>query len=192
MRRIETKAQEGRRKRRNQFILGGILIFVMLFSIMGYGFGSKDNSQTNGQEKNYGGFVFEQYSNGYWLATSGELQFLFSYEPSEVESVNVDSNLNLLSSYSGKPLYIQIENEGEEIELYNVMDYFVLRRQYACLSEEGCSNEEYPIKTCSDNVIVFEKSNSSEVVQEENCVYIRGEDFKKEVDAFLFRAMGIN
>ena len=65
--------------------------------------------------------------------------------------------------------------------------------QLACLEGEECANDELPIKTCEDNFIIIRESDVTEVVQEDNCVFIRGEaeELAKITDAFLLKIIGV-
>ncbi|VVB83345.1 Uncharacterised protein [uncultured archaeon] len=190
MRRLISKAEEEKKKRRNQILVGVVLIFVMFFSVIGYSLG---NFQTSGTSiVNYNGFKFTQESN-LWKVNVGSFQFSFRYNPNQVEKIS--STLNLLNSYQDKPLYFSSENSEAASEIYNnlfVQNKIVQRAQSACLSGEKCSGN-YPIKTCDDNFIIIKESNSSNVRQDKNCVFIEGktENLVGLSDSFLFKITGI-
>src|SRR3989344_157785 len=99
VKKIVTKTDAEKKTRRNQFIIGGILIFVMFFSVLGYTFGDGGNGDI--KKINYKGYEFI-YENGFWKVNVGNFNFFFTYNPEEVWKS--DSNLNLLNKYSGKPL----------------------------------------------------------------------------------------
>ena len=65
MRKIITKEEREKGDRRNQIIIGGVLIFVMLFSVLAYAFGNKEEEGLN-KKINYAGIDFVQDSLGYW------------------------------------------------------------------------------------------------------------------------------
>ena len=193
MREITTKSEQEKKRRRNQFIVGFILVAVMLFSTLGYAFKSDESTDTTGnaQTITYNGFTFTNQNN-LWFLTLGSSQFSFTNNPKEVQQIN--SNLNTsLSTYSGKPLYISSEDKVAEVEIYRNLDQLVLRRQYACLNNTKC-DENFPIKTCNDNFIIIQNSSSRNITQENNCVFIRGpqKNLTEITDSFLFKTIGIN
>jgi hypothetical protein len=156
MRRIVSKHQEGKKKRRNQITIGVILIFVMVISTLGFalqgfgGFGEEDDgSSVNNIE--YNGFEFV-----------------------------------------GKPLYIDSESEEAELEILINLGNIALRTQKACIEKRGCE-ENRPTKTCTDNFIIIRESNISNILQQDNCVFIEGasEDLTQLTDQFLFKVLGI-
>jgi hypothetical protein len=190
MRKITTKSIEEKRKRRNSLIIGIVLVFVMFFSVLGYAFRGSEEPEEAGKVI-YNGFEFRS-SGGFWVLNIGDSQFFFKYSPEEVERINA-VGLNPLPNYYQKPLYISSENQEAEYEIYRNLDRFVLRRQPACLYEAGCE-EELPIKTCADNFIIIREAPLSNIVQEENCVFISGpqENLTKITDEFLFKIIGVD
>jgi hypothetical protein len=188
VKKIVTKADSEKKRRRNQIIIGGILIFVMFFSVLGYTFG--DNSNGNAKKIVYNGYEFV-YENGFWKASIGNFVFFFTYNPEEVWKS--DANLNLLNKYSGKPLYISSDSIDAESELYRNIDQIILRRQYACLQGENCTDSGLPVKTCEDNFIIIKESNVSSIRQDNNCVFIESpfENLTATTDEFLFKIIGI-
>jgi len=192
MRKISSKYNEDKKKKRNGLIVGGILIFVMLFSILGYSFQGKSIEEDNTKKINYNGFEFVE-QNGYWFTNIGNSQFVFKYNPEQVGKI--DSELNLLNNYYGKTLYIFSENNEAELEIYRNLFYqnqIVQRIQSACLEEEEC-DENLPVKTCEDNFIIIKENDNSQIIQEENCVFIKGkqENLTKITDEFLFKIIEI-
>jgi hypothetical protein len=191
MRKIISKEAEEKKRKRNQLVVGIILIAVMVFSVLGYSLSSFGNNSSESIVK-YNGFKFTQTSN-FWDVNVGNYAFSFKYNPTQTEKIN--STLNLLSSYDGKPLYISSENMEAETEIYKNLFYqnqIVQRIQEACLEGEKCSGD-YPIKTCQDNFIIIKESTNNIVRQQNNCVFIEGkkENFTELSDGFLFKINGI-
>ena len=191
MRKIISKEAEEKKRKKNQLLIGIVLIVVMVFSVLGYSLSSFGNTSSS-STISYNGFKFTQTSNVWNLNTGGHA-FSFNYNPYQTEKIN--SALNLLSSYQGKPLYIFSENNDAEIEIYKNLFYqnqIVQRMQDACIEGEKC-NGDYPIKTCQDNFIIIKESNSSSIKQQDNCVFIEGnkENLTKLSDSFLFKIIGI-
>ena len=190
MRKIFTKEEEEKRKRRNQFVVGGILIFVMVFSVLGYSLNSGNNN-TN-EQINYNGFTFTKNS-GLWYLNKDNLNFSFSYSPQEVNIIN--SSLNNINNYTGKPLYIYSESDEALTEIYRNLFYengIVQRMQNACPEGQNCSGD-IPIKSCDNNFIIIKDSNETEIKQQENCVFIEGknENLTQISDSFLYKIIGI-
>lgn len=188
MRRIVSQHQEGRKKRRNQITIGIILIFVMVISTLGFalqgfgGFGEDDDSANNIE---YNGFEFVN-QNGLWVLGN----FIFKNVPQQVEDIGfVSSDIN---DYQGKPLYISSESDEAELEIYINIGNLALRTQKACTEEEECLGD-FPIKTCTENFIIIRESNISNIMQQDNCVFIEGDsgDLTKLTDQFLFKILGI-
>jgi hypothetical protein len=186
MRKIESKEKIKKRQKRNQFIVGGILIIVMFGSVFGMIVGSFGKSSTN--KINYNGLKFEN-QNGFWKTQIGNIPFIFQFNPEEIEGTN--SSLNLISSYSGKPLYVSSENYNSKAEIYRNLNSITERTQDACFGEE--CEEDLPTKTCDDNFIIIQISNDTSITQDKNCVFIKGkqEDLLKLTDAFLYKILGI-
>jgi len=189
MRKITSKRKEEKKQKRNQMI-GSIALIVILFSsIIGYSIGgvSKKNKIL------YKGHEFVE-EDGFWFVEIGNFEFSFRYNPGEVGEIN--SELNLLNSYSSKPLYISSEDIESESEIYRnllAQNNLVLRMQIACLEGEECASSELPVKTCADNFILIREAEVTEVRQEENCVFIEGksEDLAKITDSFLLKVIGL-
>lgn len=188
MRKIKSKYAEAKKQKRNQIIIGAILIFVMFGSVFGVvvgSFGRKDDSK----KINYNGYEFVKQNN-FWVLNIGNFQFVFRYNPNEVEKI--DSELKYLNNYYNKPLYISSDSNEATSEIYANLNQIVQRMQSACLEEDEC-DEDIPDKTCENNFIIIKESNSSRIIQEENCVFIQGaqEDLIKLSDEFLFKILGV-
>jgi len=190
MRKLEPKQNEESKRKRNQVILGLLLIFIMLFSVLGYGFSGRENKNDSGQKVKYNGYEFAS-RQGSWVLTIKETELIFSYNPTEVEKSN--SNIKRLDNYYNKPLYISSEHDMAGAEIYNAIYRFVQRVQPACLEGETCESDELPVKTCEDNFIIIKKADDSNITQQNNCVFIQGteEELLKVSDEFLFKMFGI-
>lgn len=202
MRKLESKEEATRRKRRNQIIVGVILVAVMLFSVLGYGFQTQDNGNSGSTNPvNYNGFNFVNNGAGYWILNMGNYQFFFRNTPNDTIDYNV--TVPSASVYSGKPLYFFSQNREAEGEIHNNFQNIYLRSQYACLNVSNESsietsartdcNPDYPIKTCEDNFIIIEEAQTPQIVVEGGCVFIRAppETLVETTDEFLFRTLGI-
>lgn len=193
MRKIISKEKAEKKKRRNQLVVGIILIFVMVFSILGYSLNG-NNGQSGTVIINYNGFKFVQNpSTNLWDLNKGNLNFSIEYNPYELGKF--DSTVNQIDSYSGKPLYISSDSSDAETEIYRNLFYqnqIVQRVQEACLSGEKCGGD-FPVKTCDDNFIIIKENSTPEIRQQNNCVFISGaaENLSRMSDKFLLKIIGI-
>jgi len=188
MRKIASRKNKEKKEKRNQLIIGLILIGVIVFGIIGgsfQGLGNKNSSK----KIEYNGFEFVE-QNGFWILNINENNFIFDYNPEEVEKIS--GYLMPLNNYFNKPVYISSENNAAELEIYKNIDPFALRVRRACLDEKECEGN-LPIKTCENNFIIIRKGDYSNITQEENCVFIEGkqEDLVKLADEFLFKILGV-
>ena len=172
MRKIISKQEEARKKKRNQLIVGFALIFIMLLSVLGYSFSGGNESTT---KIKYNGFNFIKQDD-FWILNMKNFNFIFKNNPNQVEKIN--SDLKNLENYYGKPLYIYSENYDAELEIYKNLFYYnqiAQRMQDACLegNQTDCG-ETLPVKNCEDNFIIIRERNETKIIQENNCVFIEG------------------
>lgn len=187
MRKIVSPHDEAKRRKRNQIILGAMLIFVMLFSTLGYSLSSGDS--TSERKVDFNGYDFF-YEGSYWRFPLGQIEFIFLNSPHSM--IIPETEVKAYSLYSGKPLYIHSENAEAEIEIARNFYPVVGNPRKACYTEENCP-EEIPIKTCEDNFIIIKESNSTLMYQEDNCVYLIGpaENLTKIADGFILKSLNI-
>ncbi len=192
MRKIRTEAETNRKRKRNQILIGTVMIGLLVFSTLGYSLMSNDKDEEDFAVNEYGIDFFRE--NGFWKVVLGEDVFGFQNLPSEVSDINVNISLNL-GMYSGQPLYFVNPDMGAS-EVLNNIGRYVLRYQEACLAledgENGSSCEgDLPTKDCKSNLIIFEGGSETKVYQDENCIYIVGDEIMG-ADAFLYKLLGIN
>jgi len=194
MRKIKSMADIERIRRRNNIILGVVMIALLVGSTAGYSLMSADSEDENVVEER--GFKFVR-DGGMWRLGFDEGKFFsFQYLPSEVDEIDVNVSVEF-GDYSGQPLYFVNPSEGAG-EVLNVLGEYLLRYQEACLDsgyEENSTNEtvcegDLPVKDCNSNLIIFEAGNETRVYGEGNCVFIEG-DFIRGVDAFLYKILGV-
>ncbi len=184
MRRIETRAEVEKKSRNKQIVIGAILVGLMILSVVGYGFLNQESDDESVEKYRNFKFIRQQ---GLWYVNIEEESFGFQYLPREVEDVLVSGVFNL-NNYKNNPLYFVGNGEGGS-EILNNLNRYVLRAQNACLAGLNCSNEKLPVKTCDDNLIVFE-NGETKVGQNNRCVYLSG-DSVRAADAFLYNIFGI-
>jgi hypothetical protein len=190
MRRIVSKKKEVKRQKKNQIIIGTILILIMFSSVLGFGFGTGSSNNSGSSEITYNGLEFINQNN-LWYLTINEVNFIFRYNPLQVQKIS--SQVNDFNSYYQEPLYIQSENSEAELEIYLNLGQIALRTQKACYENCVEENSDLPIKTCEDNFIIIQESENMEILQQDNCVFIKGpsEDLIKITDEFLFKILRI-
>lgn len=181
MRRIETKQARQKKAKRNQMIVGIILICLMMFSIIGYSLSSVNDNNKNVEK--YRDFRFEKQGQ-YWVLNLERQEFYFSYLPQEVENISVEGYY-YLEDYYQEVLYFINSNPEIRQEILINMHRFIQRQQDACF-DDSC--DEWPIKTCEDNLIIYQEGEEK-VYKHQNCVYIQGG--LKSADAFIYKLLEI-
>jgi len=193
MRKLQTRSLEQKKTKRNQLIVGLVLIFVMILSTFGIVMNSMGNSTKIKNKVDYNGYTFN-LNNNLWNLKLGNYQFSFYNNPLEVENLSIylEGNLTKLNSYVSQPLYLSSEDYLSSSEIYNSLSSFVERTQLACYKNESCTGD-FPIKNCDDNFIIILESNETSIKQQDKCVFIRGqkEELIKLTDLFLFKILGI-
>lgn len=217
MRKLTSKEEERKKQKRNQIIVGIILIGVLVMSVFGIFVNSfgQNNSGSTGGTVEYNGYDFVNQDN-LWYTQVGENQFAFSKNPFEINrlvensSLEIQGKINELGSYSGKPLYVYSQNYEARLEILRNMNERVLRAQNACpggnitqeypeLGNLDCESE-WPIKSCDENFIIlktYENESSGnkdpKIIQEDNCLIVLGksEDITKLTDYSIFKIAGI-
>jgi len=193
IRKLVSKQDIKKKQKRNQYILGAILIFVMFGSVFGVivgSFGEKENTE----KIIYNGHEFLEQNN-YYILNLGEIQFYFSEDPREIALLEKEINISkTLPDFIGKPLYVYSEDYSPSTEIYQNINSYVERIQPACLEDNVCIDSNWPIKTCEDNFILILESETNKIYEKDNCIFIEGkkEDLTKLTDEFLFEIMGIN
>jgi hypothetical protein len=202
MKKLITKSQQERINRRNQFIIGIVLMLLMVLSTLGYALmGSDIFSGGIENEFEYNDVRFTQNS-GIWTFILDGQSFNTRYNPKGMEDISVPVSVTL-NDYINKPLYFA-EGVGEPVSEIgaNLHGRFTSRTQEACLADslneqakERCAN--LPIKNCfQDNIIVIREPIEKEtegIRQEGKCVFITASlaNQTRYSDAFLFKILGI-
>jgi len=187
MKRLKPKGSEAKKQKKNQITIGVILIIVMFGSVFGIFFGSWGGEESS--KVDYNGFEFVKESN-FWTLELGDFDFIFKYNPNEVQEI--ETEVKYLNNYYGKVLYLSSENSEATYEIASNLDLITLRIQPACLNESVCEGN-LPTKTCEDNFIIIEEKNQTNIIQDNNCVFIQGpqENLTMISDEFLFHILGV-
>ena len=190
-----TREEQAKKTKRNQLIIGILLILLMTLSTVGYALSTRnENSESKIVYKN---IEFIKNSE-YWYFNSNGQQFVTKYNPQETENVSVGFLYLKLNDYSNEPLYFVGNFPDAGYELKRNLYPFALRIQDACIKGINCSIENLPVKNCSsDNVIIIKepiKGDKERISQEDKCAFINA-NFENQTiyaDAFLFKILGIN
>jgi hypothetical protein len=183
MRKIKSQTEIDKKKKRNQVIIGVVLVALMTFSTLGYSLmDNKNSGSTNRVE--YDGVTLVN-SNGLWEIENTKVYF--NYLPTELENISVEGSYGL-NDYTDQPVYFVNYSDAGELIINNLQGKLE-RYQDACL-DVPCGLD-LPIKNCSENLIfVFVDSEEDRVYQKEKCIFISGDAFKG-VDAFNYQLFGI-
>ncbi len=183
---IITKEEKERKVRRNQIIMGVLLIVLMVLSTVGFAFTDNFNNE---EKIKYNNVKFTKDS-GYWSFNVNGNNFLTLFSPKETEDI---SSIEIsIQDYIEKPLYL-IGDDGEHFsEIAINLNGIVKRINRACLDEKDCK-EDFPVKDCSNNIIIFEDSKENMIDKKENCVFIKSgySEFIRYTDRFLFDLLDI-
>ena len=190
LRKIKTQEEIAKKKKQTQIIVGTAMIFLLVVSTLGFSLSTRISEDTQEIEQN--GFKFFQ-ENGRWNTYIEGQNFNFAYLPSQVEEVSVEGIYDL-TNYAQKPLYFVGTSQASS-EILNTLERYISRNQEACIEGEDC-REDFPTKTCEDNLIIFKESKELEsstdkIYKENNCVFIIGDQIKS-ADAFLYKVLKIN
>ena len=183
--RLRTEEERKRIERRKQYIIGGVLIVLMVLSTLGFALIGSDNGTDSSVEDMGVKFVRE---NGLWNFKMDGQSYVSQNLPSSLLDVKINGSF-YFSDYVNKPLYLVNPDSQSASVLLSVLSRYFLRYQQACISEDDCEGD-LPVKSCSDNVIVFVPGNETRLWREENCVFLEG-DLVKAADAFLYKALNI-
>lgn len=195
IKRIETQGEKERKARKKQWILAGILVFIMIASTFGIVFQNLSGTgSTSGEETvKYNGYNF-LFSNGYYTLQTGDANIYLSVNPLTTDSILKTAELErTLSSYAGKVVYVSSSNYNSYGEVYTNLISYAQRIQKACLQGESCLDSTLPIKTCADNVIIIKSAEQNKIYEKESCVYIEGSENELLglTDEFILRTYGI-
>ena len=194
MRKILSEEEKAKIIKRNQLIMGALLIGVMIFSTLGYAFSNASRDTNNTSSVTIGDRVYTK-ENEYWRFTVDGKEFLTRYNPDEVKSIPFSSLLTA-GDYKDKPLYFVGEVGEHTIELeQNLGGGFVQRMSNACVAGENCTNDA-PVKDCAhDNIIIYKKAEEGKekIYQEDKCTYLlsRRDHQAEYADVFLFKLLDV-
>ena len=197
MRKIISKERLAKKTQRNQLIVGGIMVLMMILGTAGYAFMSNEGgtkTNTGSEFIDYQGIRFFKGSS-YWSFTYDNQAFVTGNNPNETIGT-VGSTTKTVSNYKDKVLYFVTDSGEPNIEVGRNLAYTVKRIGMACIPGEDCLGN-FPVKDCNiDNIIIVReplKNESEGISQKGNCVFITAnyDNQTKYADSFLFDILGI-
>ena len=192
MKKLVTREERKKTVKRNQIILGLILVLLMVFSTLGYALSGRGDKEQSGN-MNYKGVDFIKDSSGYWRFNIQGFDFATQYSPEETQDIYFFLYASV-SDYGGNPLYF-VGDIDAGIELKRNLNYFPQRMNDACLNND-CEGD-FPIKNCSKDYVISIREpledEDSGVSQDENCIIIVANSSEqiRYSDAVLFKLLGI-
>src|SRR3989344_808092 len=178
IRRLQTKEELDRKKKRNNKILSLTMLSILLFSTIGYAFfinpdSSSSNNQNQGQNSDpaQSDKISFQYQG---------TQFVLISTLNQIKDVPIDITISP-ESYVNQPIYIDIKNEGVLRELVLNLGKISPTVQKACY---GKCEENLPEKDCTSNLIVWNQSIDKRVYQKDKCIFIEVDI--TAADAFIY------
>lgn len=181
MKKLESQETLDAKQRRNRLVLSIFLIIIMVGSTAGYAISLIGTQGTTSDTP-----TGLHYNGQYWVFTQGDYQFAFTHSPEETKGVPIEESTSL-QDYQTTPVFI-VTNGNESVlrELGSTLGAYVPRIQEACY---GPCDRDLPEKDCSQNLIIWNASETQRVYQKDHCVFIEGD--LTAVDAFLYRLLGI-
>ncbi len=191
MKKIMTKEEKEKKSARNKMIIGIVLVLVMILGTFGYAFFFRSGEEERTKKTNYNGIEFVLIGDGLWFFEIQGIEFLTSFNPEDTENISVPI-FKTANDYIGKPVFFIGQGQARQ-EIERNFWNFKLRMQDGCIEgQEGCE-EDAPIKTCKDNVIIIKNSEEIRIEEEDNCVFISApyDEQTRAGDAFLFKILGV-
>lgn len=188
MKQIISREETEKKERRNKIIIGLILVGIMVISSAGYAFFGTD--KTSAEKIQYNNIEFSLQDDNLWHAKIQDYEFSAFYNPKDTENISGIVTLKL-GNYYNKPLFFSYDSDRQAVEeISRNIASFTQRVQYVCLDE---CKEDFPVKNCTDNIIIIKDLNISLIKQEDNCVYILADrdNILRASDAFVYKILGV-
>ncbi|NCN87101.1 hypothetical protein GW932_04665 [archaeon] len=193
IKKLSSKEDERKKQRKNNYLIGAVLVIVMFGSVFGIIVNSFDTSN-NSEKLTYKGFPLEAQGNVYLLGI-GNHSFYLTNNPNDLGELKYDINFSkTLANYVGLPLYLDSYSYTYSQQIYQNIFGYPERIQFACENENDCLDDNLPIKNCTENMIIIREKEDNKIYEKDNCVFIEGttEEISKLVDLFTLKVLGIN
>ncbi len=167
------------KKRENQRRTGSIiLIGLLLLSTLGFALGTV-------ADKNSQNLTSERFNGQYWVYTMAGREYYFSISKSEMDFTKINFTMNL-ADIQNKILYIDNPSGLSSAIIETDLVGWVGKIQPACF---GKCVIDIPEKDCTEPIMVIRESESKTVRQQEQCVFIDGDE--KTISLFLYQLLGM-
>lgn len=184
MRPIETEEVRQRRKKRNQLLIGIVLIGLMVLSSAGYALINSFTGTSNGVQQTKYGLT---YDGSYWAGTVQGYPVSLTLDPDEAANISVALSGITLSTYMSQVVYISSDDPFSVSQIASNLGSFTAGVREACF---GSCDKNLPEKTCADNLIVINSTATyPSVYRRDKCIFIDGNSDSTE--AFLYRILGL-
>ncbi|MFH0751966.1 MAG: hypothetical protein V1914_00010 [archaeon] len=166
-------------------LMGGFIIFIMVFSALGLWTG--EDSQGAYEYKDIK-FIQTEYG---WVGYKDGQKITLTTNPAELENITI----NYIPIYTLNPLskvYLSLDYTEKALRAVQNFEQNIkitATTRPACTTDgPRCAN--LPLKNCEDatdttGVIVFKEDNQTKVTLINNCLTIQGEDPAKVVDKLI-------
>jgi hypothetical protein len=186
---------DARKERKKRFWMGALLVFLMVFSVMGILIGSR-----GGESWDYNGYTFTR-DGIYFVTEINDEQMAFNYLPNSLQDINVTPNLR--SKLTAPMMYISFNPEHDIQDLYYIE---LIRRDLELslntivISAVDRESEVYslPIMGCENAtpyvpVFYFNISNTTSITDNNGCIVLNGRnvDFYRMRDLILYTMYGV-
>lgn len=180
-------------KRKTSLAIGSGIIFLMIFSVVGYSFIGDDQNQ-NPKEEDYNGYKFSNYQGG-WSANINGRQIVFENNPKDLENIKFSLGLTTIKD----KIYILMdpeENKQSDEEIQRLKALLLTARQNvytACTKEEKC--DDLPIIDCMNpNTVIYLKLGPIlKGYKDENCIVLEApkDSQNKIIERFYYKISGV-
>lgn len=193
MKKLLTKEEKEKKSRRNALLIGGVMIFLMLFSTAGYSI--MNSGKTNNiNYLDYKGVKFIKSDDSYWRFTYNGLDYVTRNNPEEVANISIKINDIDYKDFSNQVIYTAGEPD-DNILLGNL--YQIIKRHSRACIDYNCT-ENAPIKDCSSDVIIVineaKEDEEERIYSDKKCIYITSSytNLSKYIDALIYKIIGLN
>ena len=191
------RRNDNKREQRKRLFMSLFIVAIMTLSVLGYMIGRGSEETTK-----YNNFRFNK-ANNKWVTKIDKRDVRFDYFPSSVEDINITGEIiNKIKNSIQMDVTSDVDSEfKEQISLFQFELAYALSVTGQFIRRGFTSENEFNISviTCENAteyipVLMFEKTNKTEVYREDNCIIISAKtesDFTALKDRILYGIFGI-
>lgn len=162
------------------------MLFILIASTLGFAFLSNPSANQSSNTQDTSSTSTDIQQGNQWIVNQNGQQYSFLNSKESITEIPIDISPTLYT-FTGKPLFIVAESEAISNEIIYNLGRHASRVQKACY---GKCDANLPEKYCDENLIIWNSSTERKFSQNESCIFIEGDMLA--VDAFLYKALGIN